>query len=62
MLRKRKETNGKANEEQFEIKSTVRKFNRGTGWRIFLPQSQAQKFFSIIGPCPVPSMEYKWKI
>lgn len=49
-------------EEQFEIKSTVRKFNRGTGWRIFLPQSQAQKFFSIIGPCPVPSMEYKWKI
>ena len=33
----------------------------GTGWRIFIPQSQAQKFFEIIGPCPVPSLAYKWK-
>jgi hypothetical protein len=33
----------------------------GLGWRIEIPQSQASKFFDIIGPPPVPSLAYKWK-
>jgi len=29
--------------------------------RISIYQSQTSKFYDIIGNCPVPSMEYKWK-
>jgi len=36
-------------------------YSHGTRWRIRLPQSQTSLFYEIIGPCPVPSMEYKWK-
>lgn len=32
-----------------------------THYRMHLPQSQAEKFFNIIGPPPVPSLAYKWK-
>jgi len=39
----------------------VRKANSGTGWRIYIPQSQVEMFYEIIGDCPVSSMEYKWK-
>ena len=35
---------------------------RNKRWRIIITQSQSQKFFSLIGPCPVPSMAYKWKL
>lgn len=45
------------------IKSTIRKVNSGgTSFRIFIAQSDTNKFFDLIGPCPVRSMEYKWKI
>jgi hypothetical protein len=30
-------------------------------YRMHLRQSQADLFFSIIGPPPVPSLAYKWK-
>jgi hypothetical protein len=36
--------------------------NTGTGWVITIPQSRAQHFFDIIGPPPVSSLAYKWKI
>lgn len=35
---------------------------RNNQFRLILPQLQAEKFYSIIGPCPVPSLEYKWKL
>jgi len=35
----------------------------GTGYEMCLSEkkSQVKLFYDIIGPCPVPSMEYKWK-
>lgn len=33
----------------------------GYGYYMELSQKQNLDFFNIIGPCPVPSMEYKWK-
>ena len=48
-------------DRKFGIKSSVRKTKGGTGWRIFVHQSCADHFFEVIGPCPVPSMQYKWK-
>jgi len=47
--------------DKFGISFSVRKYNQGTGWRMYLPQSQADDFFDIIGKSPVESMEYKWK-
>lgn len=35
--------------------------HNGTGYMIKISQSQAPKFFDIIGPPPVPSLAYKWK-
>lgn len=47
---------------QYGLTMNVRKSNSGgTGWRIIIPQSQTCLFYEIIGPCPVPSLEYKWK-
>jgi transposase len=46
----------------FGIESTIRNYKDGTGWRIHIRQSYAQRFYEIIGPCPVPSMQYKWKL
>lgn len=43
------------------IKTRCRKKQCGTGWRIRIPQSKVNKFFEVIGPCPVASMQYKWK-
>lgn len=31
------------------------------GYRCFVPQSNSDKFFEILGSCPVKSLEYKWK-
>lgn len=39
----------------------VHPYSQGTGYRIIVPQSKADDFYNIIGECPVPSMEYKWK-
>jgi len=47
---------------KFNLGAKVSKYIHGTGWRIYIPQSQAGKFFNIIGTCPVPSMKYKWKL
>jgi hypothetical protein len=45
----------------FGLVCTLKKVNYGTGYQIRIPQSQASLFYDIIGPCPVPSMKYKWK-
>ena len=34
---------------------------KGTGYRIFLNQHTFSSFLKLIGPCPIKSMEYKWK-
>jgi hypothetical protein len=47
---------------EFGLRARVGTYSDGTGWRIYFPQSQTNMFFSIVGDCPVPSMEYKWKI
>lgn len=44
-----------------EYKLNFKVVSYNSRWRIRLPQSQASLFYDIIGPCPVPSMEYKWK-
>jgi len=46
---------------KFGIKARVSKAQWGTGWRIFLPQSQAGAFYDVIGSAPVESLAYKWK-
>lgn len=48
----------------FSLRMKPHPCDHGTGWRIKIPESQTNKFFDIIGPCPVevPSMGYKWKI
>lgn len=48
--------------EKFNLNAKVNKYCKGTGWRIGISQSDAQKFFETIGLCPVPSMQYKWKL
>lgn len=37
---------------------------KGTGYEMELStaKEQVELFYSIIGPCPVPSLEYKWKL
>ena len=47
--------------DSLSISSCVTTCNSGTGYRIKIRQSSADAFYNIIGPCPVPSMEYKWK-
>ena len=47
--------------DEHGLKTNVRPANSGTGWRIYIPQSNADLFYEIIGKCPVPSLEYKWK-
>lgn len=46
---------------KFDIDARLRPCPWGTGWRIHILQSHVQKFFDLIGPCPVPSLAYKWK-
>jgi len=48
--------------KQFPVLTpNLHKVKFGAGYRIGIPQSQAQTFFDIIGPSPVPSLGYKWK-
>jgi hypothetical protein len=47
--------------DDFGIKGGLKKVPFGTGYRIQFSQSQAPLFYDIVGPCPVPSMGYKWK-
>jgi hypothetical protein len=46
--------------DKFGLDFKLRKYK--DTFRMFLPQSQAQHFFEVIGDCPVPSLKYKWKI
>lgn len=43
------------------IKSTLRKINSGTGWRIRVSETSVPEFYKIIGECPVESLKYKWE-
>ena len=45
----------------FDLKASVKRCPSGSGYRIGIGQSSIVQFFDVIGPCPVPSMEYKWK-
>ncbi len=47
--------------EEHRLGFKVVAYSHGTGWRIRLPQAQTSLFYDVIGPCPVASMEYKWK-
>ncbi len=46
----------------FDISCSVTVAAAGTGWRVTVRQSAVPAFFEVIGPCPVPSLAYKWKI
>lgn len=46
--------------EKFQLEARVKKYMKT--FRIFIPQSQSNNFFDVIGPCPVESLSYKWKI
>lgn len=48
--------------EKFDLVARTVKVKGGTGWRISIPQSKSNEFFNIIGPPPVQSLAYKWKI
>ena len=47
---------------KFPLTPRLQKVQWGAGYRIGLPQSETKQFFGIIGPPPVPSLAYKWKI
>lgn len=49
--------------DEFNIQAHIQKIkDKGYGWRIFIPVKSINTFYDVIGPCPVPSMKYKWKI
>jgi len=47
--------------DKYDIHSRLGKEKGGTGYRIMIHQTSANKFYNVIGPCPVSSMQYKWK-
>lgn len=47
--------------ERLGIRSSVKKCNAGTGWRLFIDQIATNDFFDLIGECPIDSLRYKWK-
>jgi len=50
-------------EKKFGLKGTlIKNGGKGTDCRIALNQSNIDSFFNIIGPLPVASMAYKWKV
>ncbi|RDJ35078.1 MAG: hypothetical protein DWQ19_09590 [Crenarchaeota archaeon] len=44
-----------------DLKLTLNKCNSGFGWRVGIKPNSLNIFYDIIGPCPVPSLAYKWK-
>ena len=46
---------------RFDLDARLIRYHAGVGWRISIPQSRSTLFFEIIGPSPVPSLDYKWK-
>lgn len=47
--------------EKWNMRFGLEKINDGTGYRIKLPQSEANRFYEIIGPPIIKSLSYKWK-
>lgn len=48
--------------KEFGLRCKVGKCQFGTGYRIYISQSQTKGFYDIIGEPPVASLAYKWKI
>lgn len=48
--------------DQFKIKAKLTPVKTGFGWRIKILNESVEKFFDLIGPCPVPNLCYKWKL
>ena len=46
--------------QKYNLGMTTCRSQGGTGWRIRIPAEQTERFWSIIGPPPVPSLAYKW--
>jgi hypothetical protein len=46
---------------KFNIKTYLAKIDAGTGYRIRISDTDACDFLTLIGPCPVSSLAYKWK-
>lgn len=44
------------------IENYLKKVEWGNKYRISIKCNYSNYFFSVIGKCPVNSMEYKWKI
>jgi len=42
------------------LKGTLTRSKYGFGYSIVFPENQVDKFYRIIGNCPVKSMQYKW--
>ena len=47
---------------KYDLGATTVIHNKGTAFRISIPQTKAASFFEIIGPSPITSMSYKWKL
>ena len=47
--------------KKFSLNPQMSPTQWGTGWRIRIRQAEVQDFLKVIGPCPVKSMQYKWK-
>lgn len=47
--------------DTFNLNCFLRKVEYGTGYQIYVSQLQSSLFYDIVGPCPIPSMDYKWK-
>lgn len=47
---------------KFPLTPRLKGVKRGAGHRTVLPQSQAAVFFEILGPPPVQSLAYKWRL
>lgn len=46
--------------KKFKLKFHLGK--KGKGYILILKESQSNKFFDLIGPCPIESLKYKWKL
>lgn len=46
---------------KYGIKPGIYYNGKGFGWRIRIPVKYIQNVYDVMGPCPVKSMEYKWK-
>ena len=47
--------------QKFDVGLCVKKGGKGSGYHIEIGAYKHNDFLDLIGPCPVPSMAYKWK-